>query len=223
MNNHKLGWIKRKQHGFGIPWNKGLTFERDKSKLTGKYFNCLICKKEFYRPPSSFKRAQYCSYVCYGKARIGIENFHNINKGHIVIYNCEECIKKIEVKKANYDKAKHHFCSVKCASIYQGRLKSKENHWNWKGGITTENHLLRDSLRYKHWRIQIFQRDKFACVMCGYRSHKKRDIRADHIKPFSLYPKLRFDISNGRTLCLPCDLKNGWNLFRENNPKIQVA
>jgi hypothetical protein len=38
-------------------------------------------------------------------------------------------------------------------------------------------------------------------VWCG---KTKEKLEADHIKPFALFPELRFDISNGRTLCLPC-------------------
>ena len=35
-----------------------------------------------------------------------------------------------------------------------------------------------------------------------------------HIKPFADYPDLRFELSNGRTLCVPCHTKTptyGWN------------
>lgn len=39
---------------------------------------------------------------------------------------------------------------------------------------------------------------------CGKRGGK---LVADHIKPFFLYPELRFEISNGRTICKDCDLK----------------
>lgn len=86
-----------------------------------------------------------------------------------------------------------------------------ENHWNWKGGITEENRKIRYSIEYKKWRKSVMERDRYSCVKCGYRSHKRRDIRVDHIKPFSLYPELRFDVSNGRVLCIECDKKHGWN------------
>ena len=101
-------------------------------------------------------------------------------------------------------------------------LKGKKNqklsgdkHWNWKGGITDENRLFRNSGQYRDWRRKVFERDRFSCVNCGYRSCKSRDIRADHIKPFCLFPELRLDVDNGRTLCLPCDLKLGWNNKRD--------
>ena len=32
-------------------------------------------------------------------------------------------------------------------------------------------------------------------------------LNADHIKPFSLFPELRFDLNNGRTLCVECHKK----------------
>ena len=95
-----------------------------------------------------------------------------------------------------------------------------KNHWNWKGGITSENRLFRNSGPYRKWRSDVFRRDGWKCILCGYRSKKPRDIRADHIKPFSKYPLLRIDVSNGRTLCVPCDLIHGWQLFRENNPRV---
>ena len=101
-------------------------------------------------------------------------------------------------------------------------IMTGKKHWNWKGGVTPDNLLIRHSGEYKIWRTEIFKRDRWTCVECGYRSKSSKDIQADHIKPFSLYPELRFDLDNGRTLCVPCHRAIGWSLFRENNPRKKV-
>ena len=49
----------------------------------------------------------------------------------------------------------------------------------------------------------MFQRDNYKCVECG----SKDEMEADHIKSFSKYPDLRFDLANGRTLCKSCHKK----------------
>ena len=82
--------------------------------------------------------------------------------------------------------------------------------YNWKGGTSrTQDKLIRHSLEYKLWREAVFKRDNYTCVWCGERSRtgKAVIIQADHIKPFSLYPELRFALDNGRTLCRECHSK----------------
>jgi hypothetical protein len=79
-----------------------------------------------------------------------------------------------------------------------------ERHWNWKGGITPINVQIRNSEEYRLWRKAVFTRDKYTCRFCGKIGGK---LEADHIKPFSLYPELRFAIDNGRTLCKECHEK----------------
>lgn len=76
---------------------------------------------------------------------------------------------------------------------------------NWKGGITPINRKIRASLEYKLWRKAVFERDKYTCIFGGKEHGSK--LNADHIKPFSLYPELRFAIDNGRTLCEDCHRK----------------
>ena len=85
------------------------------------------------------------------------------------------------------------------------KQKGEKNH-AWKGGISPIQQIIRGSLEYKLWREAVFERDDWTCMWCGARNGNGKAVilQADHIKPFSLYPELRFAIDNGRTLCVPC-------------------
>lgn len=74
----------------------------------------------------------------------------------------------------------------------------------WKSGVSSINSRIRASADFKLWRTSIFIRDDYTCVWCLKRGGI---LNADHIKPFSKYPALRFAIDNGRTLCVPCHKK----------------
>lgn len=77
-----------------------------------------------------------------------------------------------------------------------------EKHFNWKGGIS---HGYRkgynNDFKYKQWHSDVFQRDNWTCQTCGIRGAK---LQSHHIKSWAKYPKLRYEISNGVTLCLEC-------------------
>jgi hypothetical protein len=91
--------------------------------------------------------------------------------------------------------------TMKAKKLAPPRTQIKENHHFWKGGITPENLKIRNSTEYKRWRKSVFERDNYTCQFCGVRGVI---IQADHIKPFAYFPELRFELSNGRTLCVPC-------------------
>ena len=81
---------------------------------------------------------------------------------------------------------------------------SKELNSNWKGGITPINHLLRVSSKYKIWRELVFLRDNFTCQNsnCPFCGNKiGGELHPHHIKSFSKFPELRFNVNNGITLC----------------------
>jgi len=97
------------------------------------------------------------------------------------------------------------------SSFQKGRISERKgqpfikikgsNHYNWKGGITSLNQKIRDSIEYREWKDAVFGRDMYTCQMCG---KKGCYLEAHHIKLFSKYPKLRFKIENGITLCKKC-------------------
>jgi hypothetical protein len=63
------------------------------------------------------------------------------------------------------------------------------------------NRRIRASTKLQEWRKAVFARDKYTCQKCGARNCY---LQAHHIKQFAYHPELRFEVSNGQTLCKPC-------------------
>lgn len=105
----------------------------------------------------------------------------------------------------------------KISRANHGRFQG-ENGSNWQGGKTTTNLLVRNSEDMIRWRKNVFARDDFTCQDCG---KVGGPLHADHIRPLAVLlrentvktladaqacPAL-WDLSNGRTLCVPCHKK----------------
>jgi hypothetical protein len=85
---------------------------------------------------------------------------------------------------------------------------------NWKGGLTEERRLARTSKAYIKWKLSVIERDGFKCVRCGVEQGYVCEccggrilLHAHHLKSFSEFPELRYDVDNGISLCGICHWK----------------
>lgn len=172
---------------------------------------CSICGSEFRRRGKDAYKAKYCSKACYAvfqakEARIGKwATAHRRGEYR----NCEVCGKEFYLHPSWAKReGQGRFCSQSCTGkVLIKNLPSDlkgEKSPHWRGGLTSENEKIRKSREYELWRINVFERDNYTCVGCGQIGG---NLNADHIKPFSLFPELRLELANGRTLCLECHKK----------------
>lgn len=144
--------------------------------------NCLQCNKEIEKK----NRIKYCSLSCRfesmkGKKR-SLTTRQKMSTSHI----------------GNKSRTGEIYSDAQRKKLSEAMPKG-EKHWNWKGGIQSINHRLRNSIESKEWNRKVKERDKHKCKIgnsdCGGR------LEAHHILPFSEFPDLRFDVNNGITLC----------------------
>jgi len=97
------------------------------------------------------------------------------------------------------------FCNNKCYSLWRSKNLLGKKSPNYKDGKCNKRLLLRARLKFKIWRKAVFQRDNYVCQKCG--DNKGGNLQAHHIKSFSKYPRLRYKLTNGITLCGECHKK----------------
>lgn len=180
------------------------------SKITKK----VNCSKK------NWELTKFCSRSCINKGRV------SWNKGGHLTEKHKEKLREV-LKGKCLNTGNTHFKKGERKSV-ETEFKKGKRPWNygipnpnfqginnprWKGGITSENHKIRTSREYKEWRTKVFERDNYICQECGIKGgwhkdiNKKITLNADHIKPFALFPELRLEISNGKTLCIKCHRK----------------
>ena len=186
--------------------------------------NCKVCEKKFKVKPYRKNIALYCSQKCSWTSKARLDKVRSKLKGRIVnpktlfqkghkllgsglvewranggtpwnkkpnfFIDCLKCGKNKQIKPAEIGRAK--FCSKECVNKYRDM------------GKTPLAKKIRESLEYEEWRKQVFERDLYTCQDCGQIGGF---LNADHVIPFAFYPELRFELSNGRTLCRDCHRK----------------
>ena len=158
--------------------------------------------KEYRKKKKPYK-VILCS-VCGGE-------FHKKEEGNPK--TCDKCRKgrcKLCGSLFKRNNLKQMFCSQICG--VKAHPEKTENLIKHRGTKPRTYHLRKrpkhGGVVYNDWRLAVWKRDKFICQNCKKTANelKKMKIKivADHIKPYCNYPKLRYELSNGRTLCLPC-------------------
>jgi len=185
------------------PWNK-------KGLFTGL---CISCNKSF--SVIWAKRSQkYCSIDCSVKMlhrKEIIEKRADTVRGskrprQSLIMRGEKCNfwKGGKPKCIDCGKELLSYKAKRCRQCVSRIYMAGKNNPNWNNGSTPINQKIRTSFEYKQWRKSVFKRDNYTCHECG---NINRKLNADHIKPFAYFPELRFELSNGRTLCVDCHRK----------------
>jgi len=159
----------------------------------------------------------------------GFKKAHKINVGRKHSQEWNEKISKSN--KGRISPMKGRKMSDEAKQKISRALKGKpikkirgKNHYNWKGGKSELQKIIRHSVEYRNWRERVFRRDNYTCQKCGIKSGmgKRLDLNADHYpvqfaELLDIY-KIRtiedaikckelWKIENGRTLCIKCHQK----------------
>ena len=182
-------------------------FDKDKSRIDKLSCWCKECKSEYYKKPTKER--------LYKDREWFIENYIVLEKDFQEMAKIAKCgyrsirrwRKKLNIPlQYQYRNFKgRKFSETHRENISKSRLgkyRGKDNP-NWKDGITPLMRLIRTSLAYEEWRMKVYRRDYFKCMVCG----EKKKINAHHIYPMRDFIDRVFDVENGITLCKKCHRK----------------
>ena len=166
-----------------IPHNKGkLLSDKDKEKMS------RIAKKKGFGKWMKGKKLSDTTKKKMSESKKGIlprniEMLKKLSKGRSVSTETKEKISKSKI----------------------GQNTGKDNPM-YKNGRYTKKEIKRyhhytQSFIYKSWRKKVFERDEYTCQQCGAMGGY---ITAHHIKSWAEFPKLRYKVKNGLTLCEEC-------------------
>jgi 5-methylcytosine-specific restriction endonuclease McrA len=108
---------------------------------------------------------------------------------------------------------------AKISSTVRERTPRGNQCHSYKDGKLAERRGLRFSPEYKQWRYDVFLRDRFTCQQCG--DNRGGNLVAHHLKPFADFPELRFEVSNGLTLCEACHKRLHYPINHDNSGKAR--
>ncbi|MFY9225282.1 MAG: HNH endonuclease [Blastocatellia bacterium] len=187
----------------------GISFEQYTKLIEEGNKWCMKCKgwkavdKFGFDKTRGDGRTSTCTQCRHVKERISTKGRVSTFKGH---KHSEEAKQKMSEAK----KGMRLRLGIKHTTETRQKISQKvrqvavrgTEHPAYKDGKLAERRGQRFSTEYKQWRYDVFIRDNFTCQTCG--DDRGGNLVAHHIKPFADYPELRFDVSNGITLCETC-------------------
>lgn len=167
-------------------WKPTDNFGKDKTRGDGINPTCLECKRVKERKvvkgrPSHFKGKTHSeeSRQKMSEARKG--NTNRVGKTHT-----EETKQRLRERQR-----------LSCP-------RGPESH-SWKGGASDQRKRELVGFRYREWRRLVFERDNYTCQHC--QDATGGNLHAHHIQTWAEFPDLRYEVSNGLTLCRDCHEK----------------
>lgn len=146
-----------------------------------------------------------------------IKKFYQINYGVDHNMQLPECVEKSEQTQLEKYGTKHF-----------GALWSKQHPGelspSWIGDKVKNERTERETPEYREWRKSVFDRDFYTCQKCGCRNGNGKYIRleAHHIFNWAKYPEMRYELSNGITLCSQCHSDFHSVFGKKDNTKEQL-
>lgn len=84
------------------------------------------------------------------------------------------------------------------------RISAEQKKWEKEAYFKDSRFAKYHTPEYKSWRTAVLTRDSYKCVICRRGKPQVRVLQADHIKSWARHPEERYNVANGRTLCLRC-------------------
>ncbi len=196
--------------------------------ITGSVLECRVCKKSFYVYFGRINTAKFCSYKCKSLSQVGkkrpLDVCERIGIGHRGIPAWSKGLtKETDVRLVKLAESTSKYRKGRPLPLSQREnmraAHKKLKTWNWKGGISPENKKIRRSLEFKIWRESVFSRDNWTCQKCMV---KGGNLHPHHIYNFSDHIELRFELTNGITLCKKChnSFHKIYGLFCNNKTQL---
>ncbi len=174
---------------------------------------CKNCKGKFIKPLNeSYKQWENRIFCCKNCSN----EYHGEN--NIVTKRTREKqsdIMKIKAPWKNKRIPQHiqdkMSISAKNRKIKIGFQKGSD-HWNWKGGTSTDINKRINDLKWKEIRKIVYKRDNWTCQICKVRCRNNVLIQCHHIIPYRISEDN--SLENLITLCASCHRKEEIKYYR---------